>query len=189
MSAAVRTHGVSHVIRRNIDIGIWEKAEGARLDEGRPGENPNQQRRRADRQRAEPQWGFVRSVRHEGAPRPGAKHRPSYDRRRGQFDCCDGLHGEGSVVSAAGVQAALLADVGAAGRFRVAPCAVGLPLFAAPGQVERTIQARESLFCGKWEIHSLRQSRGNDEALGGMEAEGVEIGGSSRSRRERDLPV
>ena len=43
--------------------------------------------------------------------------------RRGQLDCCDGLQGEGSVVSAAGVQAALLADVGAAGRLRVAPCA------------------------------------------------------------------
>ena len=43
--------------------------------------------------------------------------------RRGQLDCCDGLHGEGCVVSTAGVQAALLADVGAAGRLRVAPCA------------------------------------------------------------------
>ena len=43
--------------------------------------------------------------------------------RRGQLDCCDGLQGEGCVVSAAGVQAALLADVGATGRLRVAPCA------------------------------------------------------------------
>ena len=43
--------------------------------------------------------------------------------RRDQLDCCDSLHGEGCVISAAGVQAALLADVGAAGRFRVAPCA------------------------------------------------------------------
>ena len=43
--------------------------------------------------------------------------------RRGQLDCCDGLQGKGSVVAAAGVQSALLADVGAAGRLRVAPCA------------------------------------------------------------------
>ena len=43
--------------------------------------------------------------------------------RRSQLNCCDGLQGEGSVVSAAGVQAALLADVGTAGRLRVAPCA------------------------------------------------------------------
>ena len=41
--------------------------------------------------------------------------------RRGQLDCCDGLQGEGCVVSAAGVQAALLADAGAAGRLRAAP--------------------------------------------------------------------
>ena len=40
-----------------------------------------------------------------------------------QIGCCDSLHGQGCVVSAADVQAALLADVGAAGRFRVAPCA------------------------------------------------------------------
>ena len=43
--------------------------------------------------------------------------------RRDQLHRCDGLHGEGSVVSATGVQAALLADVGASGRLRVAPCA------------------------------------------------------------------
>ena len=43
--------------------------------------------------------------------------------RRGQLGCRDSrLHGEGCVVSATGVQAALLADVRAAGRFRVAPC-------------------------------------------------------------------
>ena len=43
--------------------------------------------------------------------------------RKCQLGCCDSLHGEGCVVSATGVQAALLADVGASGRLRVAPCA------------------------------------------------------------------
>ena len=50
-------------------------------------------------------------------PRPAV----GADIRRGQLNYCDGLWGEGYVVSAAGVQAALLADVGGTGRLRVAP--------------------------------------------------------------------
>ena len=55
----------------------------------------------------------------------------------GVIDCCDSLHDEGPVVSTAGVHAALLADIEAAGRLRVAPC-------AAP--CERPILGHEFLF-------------------------------------------
>ena len=72
--------------------------------------------------------------------------------RRGQLDCCDGLHGEGYVVSTAGVQAALLADVGAAGRLRVAPCAAPCKrpiLGRSSSQVQ--VASRRLLFnCHRW---------------------------------------
>ena len=106
--------------------------------------------------------------------------------RRGQLDCCDGLHGEGCVVSAAGVQAALLADVGAADWLRAAPCAAPCkrPILGHGSlRISSLVQAASNrlLFdCHRWRYDTQFCETAKQDGFGGVLAPKPGPGKASR---------